>query len=189
MLAAALLPAPPLLDTRDGTPPTDARLVRSPAFVALSPALAVLDAMTLLDERQHAALLLTALAAFAAWRLLRRGRRRGLRRAGEELVALSAAVTVALLVYAGGALIPRPMAALAVDDRDTVVVDLHSHTAHSHDTRAAISAEHNRRWHAAAGYHAAFVADHDSWDGFDAATAANPPVAAGGTLLLSALEA
>jgi hypothetical protein len=92
-------------------------------------------------------------------------------------------------VYVVGALVPRPMAALAIGDLEVVAVDVHTHTGYSHDGRAGWGAEEVRGWHAAAGYDVAYVSDHRSYQGAEEGVAGNPTVAAQGAVLLSALEA
>ncbi|MBI2915637.1 MAG: hypothetical protein HYY07_02120 [Elusimicrobia bacterium] len=58
-------------------------------------------------------------------------------------------------------LIPRPMAWLEVTDPDLFVVDFHSHTNNSWDARKSFSIEKNLTWHERAGFHAAFITDHN----------------------------
>ncbi len=58
------------------------------------------------------------------------------------------------------------MAWLEVASSDVVVVDFHSHTNRSHDGRWQWDAESNRRWHAAAGFDAAYVSDHQTMSGW-----------------------
>jgi hypothetical protein len=81
-------------------------------------------------------------------------------------------VSVALFLafVISGALWHRPMLSLAGADSDVAVVDFHSHTNASHDVRNTLmrgfDAEANRRWHARAGFDAAFITDHNSVAGF-----------------------
>jgi hypothetical protein len=78
--------------------------------------------------------------------------------------------------------------AAALRPGDVVVVDVHSHTKHSHDGRPGWEAEDVRAWHAASGYDAAYITDHRSYRGAEEGVAANPTVAGQGTVLLSGLE-
>lgn len=186
MLAAGLTPMAPLRDAvtlAPFSPASGVRLVTSPAFVALAPLNNILDALSLLSLRQHLALLTTVVAVYAAWRLARR-------RGGwlAELRAAGILVITLLVVYATGVLVPRPMAALAVQDPDAVIVDFHSHTSASHDGRRGFGPEANRAWHAAAGYTAAYVTDHFVFGGAERARAKNPPTAGGGTVVLGGVE-
>jgi predicted metal-dependent phosphoesterase TrpH len=166
-----------------------AELVRPIAYVVLAPVCNVLDALTLLSVRQTLALIASLAVVYAVWRLVRRGRGGSLvRRIVRETVLALVALAVLVGVYAVGVLVPRPMAALRLDDPDLIAVDFHSHTNASHDGRASFTAQSNREWHAAAGFDAAYVTDHKSLAGAEAAARANPHRAGDGTVLLSGLE-
>jgi len=82
----------------------------------------------------------------------------------------------------------RPMAALNLKDADLVAVDFHSHTSASHDGRAGFDAERNREWHRSAGFDAAYVTDHRTFDGALSAAERNPSVAGDGVTLLPGIE-
>jgi hypothetical protein len=97
-------------------------------------------------------------------------------------------IPVLATIYVAGAIIPRPMAALSLLDRDELAVDVHSHTSVSHDGRIGFDAEANRRWHAAAGFAAAYITDHRYYDGALAGARGNPRVAGEGTVLLPGIE-
>ena len=66
------------------------------------------------------------------------------------------------------------MLSLAGADSNVAVADFHSHTNASHDVRNTLmrgfDAEANRRWHARAGFDAAFITDHNSVAGFSPKT-------------------
>jgi hypothetical protein len=200
ILVSAILPVPPIRDAATLEPALEAQLTHSPAYLAGSPFFDALDTLTLLTVGQHIALLLTAMLAYAAWRVMRRrakatthraeaGPARGTRRAVLREVAFASLFLFGVVaIYGLGALIPRPMAAIAVSDLDVVVVDVHSHTKYSHDGRPGWEAEDVRRWHASSGYDAAYITDHRSFRGAEEGVAANPSVAGQGTLLLSGLE-
>jgi len=162
------------------------------AYTLFSPICEVYDALTLLTLSQHAALLAWLLAAFAVFRIVRRRRRRlanvRQRAAHTEALLVIAFVLSFAAVYVVGALVPRPMAALALTDRDELAVDVHSHTSASHDGRAGFDAEANRRWHAAAGFAAAYITDHRHYDEAIAGARDNPPLAGDGTVLLEGIE-
>jgi hypothetical protein len=202
VLASAALAVSPIRDAATLEPVSEASLAQSPAYLAGAPFFVTLDTLALLTVGQHVALVLTAIVAYASWRVVHRRRKRlaapakGVeeRRAGRVRAALRevafAALFVAALVavYAIGALVPRPMAALSVRDLDVVVVDVHSHTKYSHDGRPGWEAEDVRGWHAAAGFDAAYVTDHRNYRGAEEGVAANPSVAGQGPVLLSGLE-
>ncbi len=158
--------------------------------------------ISLFSKSQHIAFGATLLVLFVAWRVVRgaRGRRRRARALSRgsprsrltagalEVLAFAGFLAALLALYATAALVPRPTAALAVDDPDDVVVDFHSHTSYSHDGRAGWTPERNRAWHAAAGYDAVYVTDHSTWEGWRNAQAGNPPMAGDGTTLLPGVE-
>ena len=62
---------------------------------------------------------------------------------------------------AWGYWLPRPIPRLVATDPDVLVLDVHSHTAMSHDGRPGFGAAQNAGWHARAGFDAAFVTDHN----------------------------
>jgi hypothetical protein len=199
VLVSALAAVPPIRDAATLELVTEAQLTYSPAYLAGAPFFDVLDTLSLLTVAQHVALLLTAILAYAAWRVWHR-RQKAAARAGKATggsprrsllreVAFAAAFLLTLVVvYAIGAMVPRPMAALTVRDLDVVVVDVHSHTKYSHDGRPGWEAEDVREWHASSGYNAAYVTDHRSYRGAEEGVAANPRVAGQGTVLLAGLE-
>jgi len=160
-----------------------------PGYLALAPVFNVLDQLTILTLSQHIAVLLTLVGVFALWRLLRERTPRSLpARAGVEVGAALLSLGGLLAFYAAGALIPRPMAALVVDDPDILVIDLHSHTHSSHDGRPGFSAERRREWNHSAGFHAVLVTDHYNWGGFQEGEPRNPERAGFGTVLLQGAE-
>lgn len=160
ILATAAGESAPILDAATRAPVHDARLVRPVAYVVLSPVCELLDALTLLSLRQHVAVLATLALGYLLWRTVRARRRAAT--AVRELVLAAAALLVFVAVYAVGAVVPRPMAALRLRDPDDVAIDFHSHTAYSHDGRRGFDAAANRRWHAAAGFDVAYITDHRS---------------------------
>ncbi len=188
--AGALAPVTGPIDPIEGGPVPGVHLEKSAAYVLLSPWCELLDGVTSLSMHQHQALLASTLAlALIAAIIL--AVRRGFGKAG-TLATIAAglllgAVAHALLFGAVGWL-PRPMAALRSEDAGQLVIDFHSHSNHSHDGKPGMSVESNRRWHARTGYQAAYLTDHNTQDGLDAAAAGNPPVAGSGTTLLPGME-
>jgi predicted metal-dependent phosphoesterase TrpH len=160
----------------------DTRLVLPTAYVALSPALRLLDALTLLSLGQHVALWVSVLLLWALWWRARRVRATG------ALVTLAGMTAVAVVVYAAASLLPRPMARLVTGDADVVRVDFHAHTSASHDVPRWFDVAARRAWHHDAGYDVAYVADHRDWSAVRLALASNPARAGDGVVLLSALE-
>jgi hypothetical protein len=200
VLVTAVVAVSPIRDAATLEPVAEARMTYSPAYLAGAPFFDTLDTLSLLTVGQHVAVMLTAILAYAAWRVWHRRRKaaarrvdgqvaHGARRAVLREVAFAGIFLLALVaVYAIGAVVPRPMAALAVRDLDVVVVDVHSHTKYSHDGRPGWEAEDVREWHAASGYDVAYITDHRSYRGAEEGIAANPSVAGQGTVLLSGLE-
>lgn len=188
VLGAALVGATPVRDAESWRAVSDASLTHPLAYTLLAPFCTVLDALTLLSLRQHAALLATAALCIVVWRVIR-ARRRGTSFV-RELGICIASLGAALVVYAVGALVPRPMAALRAHDPADVIVDFHSHTNHSWDGRKWFTAARNRAWHTDAGFNAAYISDHKSMAGALDGMAGNPPhwTDGGGTLLLPSLE-
>ena len=164
----------------------EARLTQSAAYVALAPLSDVLDTITLLSIGQHIAIVLWAIALFAIWRVNRA------RRGATLLRELGAAVVLLLsivFVYALAALLPRPMASLALSDDTVLAIDVHSHTKYSHDGRPGWTEDDVRGWHHAAGYDAAYITDHATYEGAERGIASNPRLAGEGTMILQGLEA
>lgn len=167
----------------------DVHLVLSSGYLLLAPICNVLDMLSLMSVRQHVAILITLLALFTVcrvWRGFRHGT--GFLR---EIKAAALALGALVLVYAVGALVPRPMAALSVDTpfNDAVLVaDFHSHTKFSHDGAPWFTPEANRRWHRNAGFDVAYITDHRTVQGAEDGIANNPPVAGEGTMILQGLE-
>lgn len=189
IVAGAVAGPPALTAAATGAAATGVRLDVGWGYVLMAPVTNVLDTLSVLTLHQHYAVLATYMAAFAAWRLLRTRRRLGVaRRLGVELgVALASLLGLAAF-YAYGIIGPRPMAALVAMDPDVVVVDVHSHTDHSHDGRSGFDAADRRAWHAAAGFDAVYVSDHRTWGGYLDGAPDNPARAGDGTVLLPALE-
>ena len=189
VMSAWLAAAPPLRTLGSGALP-DARLRLSWAYLALAPYCNVMDALSLMSIRQHVALLVTVLAAYAMWRWRRTDTT--LRRPHATLAAESARVTALLAAIAGvytlGAIAPRPMAALETFGASAIAIDFHSHTAASWDGRRSFTAERNRAWHRGAGFGAAYISDHASIAGAIAGQTGNPSRAGDGTVLLPAVE-
>jgi hypothetical protein len=185
VLATAAVGATPVLDATTRAGATGATLARSTAYTVLSPVCELLDALTVLSLQQHAALFVSLVALIVVWRTLRA--RRHTTSATHETVVGIVSLAALVAVYAVGILVPRPMAALRVHDRDAVVIDFHSHTNHSRDAHRTFTVARNRAWHTATGFDVAYVSDHKSIAGaIDGArgNASHP----GETILLPSLE-
>lgn len=167
----------------------DVRLVFTPAYVLLAPFCNVLDALSLLGKRQHIVVLATLVIVYAAWRVAAQFRSRPSRPGFlREVRYALRAFGVLIVVYGVGAVAQRPMAAILATDAAIVVVDFHSHTHYSLDARPDFSPSDNREWHASAGFNAAYITDHKSYDGAQAAMLGNPRLAGLGFVSLSGIE-
>ena len=168
LAASRLFPIPPLRDGVTGEPLLDWTIEPSLAHLATTPLSLTADWLTCLSARQLAAFGVWFLAAYPLARALR-GRWHGAR--GEALrFAAHLGAFVALATWT--VLLPRPAARLSAPPQtreDVAAVDFHSHTSRSWDGRKAFSAAANLRWHAAMGFDAAFITDHNRQDGSEEA--------------------
>jgi len=155
VLVSALAPLPPLVDAANGAAPADVDLVRPTLYTLLAPVSNVLDALTFLSRERATAFLVTWVAALALWGLLRRGSRR------RRLVAAALAPLAVILLGVGAVLLPRPVPRLVPADSTLTVIDYHAHTALSHDGRRGWTIADLAAWHAAQGFGASYVTDHN----------------------------
>jgi hypothetical protein len=165
---------------------TEAAFVRPLGYVALAPISDTFDTLTLLSVRQHIAFVLGAFVLFALYRVVRA--RLGAPTWRSHLTSAATFIVVLLAVYAGVAMLPRPMARLEAANANILLVDFHSHTMASHDGRSGWSAEKNRRWHEHAGFDVAYITDHGVVSEAERGMAANPSTASDSTILLQGIE-
>jgi hypothetical protein len=182
---------PPIRDAATLGTVAEATLRQPAAYVLLAPLSNVLDLLTLLSVRQHVALLLTLALGYAVWWWLR-GRTvpptvTPARRAARIAARIGLALLAVLAVYFGGALLPRPMAALEVRP-EIAVIDFHAHTRYSHDGRPDWGPEDVRDWHRDAGFSAVYISDHRTFEGARDGWANNPVLAGQGVSLLPSIE-
>jgi len=187
VISGALFPLAPIRDAATLGRVSHVRLARGLWYVFLSPVYDSWDTITLLPPREHVTLIALTVFAYAVWRwrVTATGTRRSARR---ELIRVAIALGLLVAWYATGAVAPRPMVSLEVDDPDEVIVDFHSHTEASHDGRPGFSAERNREWHRAAGFDVAYISDHGTYAAIREALLRNPARAGEGTVLLPAFE-
>ena len=152
---SATAPLPAVVDVAGGAPPLDADLVRPTAYTALAPLSNVLDALTFLTVDRAVALLVVWVPALALWGALRTG---SLRR--RIVTTILGAVTVPALGVAA-VLLPRPVPSLVIADSAFTVIDYHAHTERSHDGRKGWTLQDLAEWHAAQGFGASYVTDHN----------------------------
>ncbi len=154
----ALFAVSPLRNAVTGAP-VAASLHLPAGYLLLAPLSDLFDEISLLSVRQHVALGVTILVAYVGVRWWRR-RRDPRPSVWAELGGGAALAALVFALYAGVTRAPRPMASLAVDSAEQVVVDFHSHTNASHDVRRDFTLARNRDWHRDAGFDVAFVTDH-----------------------------
>lgn len=177
VLAGQLMPRPSAVrDAATGEFAADADLAYPALYTALAPLFQAADHFSILSLRQHAAILIflnlvwfvfrtfVVWGSFAGWRTLL-----------QELLRWIGFLAAVAAWAAAVILAPRPMAAMRLNDPDLLAVDFHSHTRHSWDARKSFSPERNLEWHRRAGFHAAFITDHNSVDGAREAWATNGP--------------
>lgn len=164
ILAAQLFPLAPLRDAATGAPLEGWRLVPSAAHLLTTPISAAADWVTCLSRRQLRAFLAWFIGA---WFLLRPLRATPWRGRAREALGFFTHVAGVLAFAAWTVLAPRPVSRLAkpAGASDVLVADLHSHTSHSWDAPRSFTPERNIGWHRAHGYDAAFVTDHNQFDG------------------------
>jgi hypothetical protein len=163
VLVTAVDPLPALVDVASRAPATDADLARPLGYLVAAPLSAVLDALTFLSLERARALIAVWMVALAAWGALRAPRAPRpspptlRRRVGRALVG-----PIALVALGGAAaVLPRPVPRLVTTDPAVTVIDYHAHTSASHDGRPGWTAIDLARWHAAQGFQASYVTDHN----------------------------
>ncbi len=188
VLLSAWFSVLPLRDAATMLPVSDFKLVVSPAYIVFAPWLNILDMMTTLSLSQHVAWMLAVwvLAVLLVWRWLQT--HVCWHAIWRLLAALCFGFVWVVALYAIAMLMPRPMSALQVPDKNMLVVDFHSHTDASHDANKWFNAEDNRWWHEHAGFHAAFVTDHSTFLGIQAGKQKNAKRAGDGVQLLDGVE-
>jgi hypothetical protein len=192
VLGSAPFAVPPIRDAATLGQVTEAALRHPAGYLVVAPLSNVLDLLTLLSVRQHLALLITLVAGYPLWwgwrgRTLPPSVTTPARRAVRIAARLGLALLLVVAVYVGGALLPRPMAALEVGP-DVVAIDFHTHTKYSHDGRPDWTPEDVRDWHRAAGFSAAYITDHRTFEGARDGWANNPVLAGQGVSLLPGIE-
>ncbi len=120
------------------------------------------DHLTILSLEQHITFIVTVTVLWLWIRFyLKSGSSFGIKLILKEIGFLFLFEGFITLLYAAVILVPRPMAALKAQDPDTIVVDFHTHTQNSWDARKSFSIQKNLNWHAGAGFHSAFITDHN----------------------------
>ncbi len=188
VLVTAAFAQSPIRDAVTHGDLTGMRLVISREFALVAPFCVVLDMQSLLTIPQHIAVLATLLVVYAVWRIFAFSRSTSYPVWRQELGSLVIVLIVPVGLLLINVLLPRPMAKLELDDADIVAVDVHAHTASSHDARPDWTQERVREWHKKSGFHVAYITDHKRFGGAIDAVSTNPSRAGDGVVLLSGLE-
>ena len=187
MLLSAAAAVDPIWDAATLETIGEARLDATAGYLSIAPISSVFDTLTLLTVGQHIALVLWIILGFVAYRVWRA--RDATFRVGREVIGAGGLLAIIIVVYAAAAIMPRPMAQLVTSDATIIALDFHSHSKYSHDGRRGWDEEDVRAWHHGAGFDAAYITDHATFEGAERGIAANPSQAGEGTVLLQGLEA
>ena len=164
VVVAQLFPLSPLVDVVTRTAPDGARLAYPPFHAVFAPLTLLADWLNGGSVRDLTGFAAWSVVAFALCRLFARPEGPGAaRRAVLEARAAAAFVAAMAAFVAWGYWLPRPIPRLVASGADALVLDIHSHTALSHDGRPGFGAEQNATWHARAGFDVAFVTDHNAF--------------------------
>ena len=158
--AAQVFALNPLIDVVTWAAPTSARVTYPIFHIMLAPLTLLADWLNGGSRRD--------LVGFGAWAALTyvlvrlAVRRPAARRRAQREVAYAATAALALAAFVGwGYWLSRPIPRLVATDSAVMVLDVHSHTALSHDGRRGFGAAQNAWWHGRAGFDAAFITDHN----------------------------
>jgi hypothetical protein len=158
-----------LTDPVSGTMPAGLHLRIPDLYLLLAPLFTLWDGVSMLSMSRLEGFLVGLAALYLTWRVIRMAQRRRRQRwwslVLRELGALLLFIPLLLAFLVTGALWHRPMLALDGLSPAERAVDFHSHTAASHDVGGTLmqgfDAAANQRWHARAGFDAAFITDHN----------------------------
>ena len=160
VVVAQLFSLSPAVDVVTWTAPASARISYPFFHVVLAPLTLLADWLNGGSRRDLVGCAVWAVLAYVLVRLAVRRAPPG-RRATRE-AAYAALALLGLAAFIGwGYWLPRPIPRLVATDPDLLVLDVHSHTALSHDGRPGFGATRNARWHGRAGFDAAFITDHN----------------------------
>lgn len=177
VLLAQLAPIPSLVEiTSSGAAPETRHLVYPWLHVAFAPATLLADWLNGGSRQDIIGFVLWSVVAYVIARLALRGPGR-LR----ETFYAAAFVSGLAVFFVWAIYSPRPIPRLVTEHPDELVWDVHSHTAASHDGRAGFDPAASAAWHARAGFHAAFVTDHNQ-------LTATPPAPGSGALMMAGEE-
>jgi hypothetical protein len=178
----------PLMEVTSPNASLTASLRTPLVYDVFAPVSNVLDSLTLLSPAQYWATFALCAAIFLGLWIHRSARSRAGFVATRFLRAALCFMGGAVAILGIMLVAARPMASLALADRDLIAVDFHSHTEASHDGRPGFNPEKNREWHSSSGFDAAYVTDHMTFDGALTGAARNPARSGDATVLLPGVE-
>ena len=169
LLASRVAAVPPLSDPVSGTTPGSLTLNIPGWYLVLAPVFTLWDGVSMLSMTRLKGFLAGLVFLYIVWRVAHwvSSTRTGslVRRWLRELGVLAVSLVLLLIFLISGALWHRPMVSLTGTAPGERVVDFHSHTNASHDVTGTLmqgfDVEATRRWHARAGFDAAFITDHN----------------------------
>lgn len=163
ILLAQIVRTAALVDVVTGEAPAGVHLAYPALHVVLAPLTLLADWLNGGSTGDFIGFAFWAIAVFVLARFLLTGHAAAptRRRAVRELVFGASFLLLCGLFIWWGARWNRPIPWLASSDPVLIIFDVHSHTSASHDGRPRFGAVANARWHARAGFDAAFVTDHN----------------------------
>ena len=187
LLITAVFAVDPIRDAATGGNVGEMRLAAPISYFVIAPLSSSFDTLTLLTVGQHIALLLWTIGLFALVRVLLAQRRSTTVR--REIVASGLLLLGIFVTYAAATLLPRPMAQLVSSDSEVLIADFHAHTKYSHDGRPDWAEDDVRAWYHGAGFNAAYITDHRTFEGAQRGVLSNAGQAGENTVLLQGIEA
>lgn len=158
VVACQVFDLSPLVDVVRNQPP-DAGVLRYPlAHVLFAPLSLPADLLNGGSRAELIGFFGWALVGYALARLASRRVSRWRETLYATVFLLSLAAFSAWLVY-----LPRAIPRFDAGHPDALVFDVHSHSSASRDGRPGFSAAANAAWHGRAGFHAAFLTDHNAF--------------------------
>jgi hypothetical protein len=161
VVVAQLFPLNPAVEVVSWTAPSSVRITYPAFHVLFAPFTLVADWLNGGSRHDFVSFAVWAVLAYVLVRLA--ARPPAARRAAREVVYAGLALLALAAFVSWGYWLPRPIPRLIATDRDLLVLDVHSHTALSHDGRHGFGAAQNAWWHGRAGFDAAFVTDHNQF--------------------------
>lgn len=157
VVLAQLLRLPALVVVEAGTSPESLSLSYPVAHIVFAPLTLLADWLNGGSRAELAGFFGWAIIAWIAARAVLRGPVSRYREALYAAAFVLSLVAFSLwLVY-----LPRSIPRLVAQSDRMLIFDIHSHTSESRDGRAGFGIAANARWHERAGFHAAFITDHN----------------------------